>query len=216
LTKVRRQTVGVSLHGHGAARGRRQVLLAAGCALCGAILWRPAAAEASSEMDPLLARLLQERRMLWLRRGKEEVRATYWTAARGRDQDEYLRLCWILRDVQADRVFAMNHALLDTLAGIQMWLKQSGTDAPINVHSGYRTRRTNLATEGAALNSRHLMGQAADISIEGITNVRLAGMSSVLGRGGTGFYVGRSWVHVDAGHERIWIDQQRAPAASSR
>jgi uncharacterized protein YcbK (DUF882 family) len=163
-------------------------------------------------MDPRLAQLLKERRTLWLRRGQEEVRTTYWTASRGRLQDEYLQLCWILRDVQADRVFAMNRALLDTLAGIQAWLKQSGVDAPINVHSGYRTSRTNLATEGAALNSRHVMGQAADISVVGISNVKLAGMSSVLGRGGTGFYVGRGFVHVDAGHERVWIDQQRKPA----
>jgi uncharacterized protein YcbK (DUF882 family) len=198
-------------HGHRDAGGRRQMLLAAGCALCGAIPWFAAAAEAGSEMDPRLARLLQERRTLWLRRGQEEVRATYWTADRGRSQDEYLKLCWILRDVQADRVFAMNRALLDTLAGIQAWLAQLGLAAPIDIHSGYRTRRTNLATEGAALNSRHVVGQAADISVAGISNVKLAGLSSVLGRGGTGFYVGRSWVHVDAGHERVWIDQPRKP-----
>ena len=152
--------------------------------------------------------LLRERRTLWLRRGNEELRATYWTAAQGRNQDEYLHLCWILRDVQADRVFAMNRALLDTLAGIQAWLKHSGVDAPIELHSGYRTRRTNLATEGAALNSRHVVGQAADISVPGVSNVKLAGMSSVLGRGGTGFYVGRGFVHVDTGNERIWIDQK--------
>jgi len=136
------------------------------------------------------------------------VRATYWTSAEGRIEDEYLHLCWILRDIRAERVFAMNRALLDTLAGIQAWLKQSGIDAPIEVHSGYRTRRTNLATEGAALNSRHLVGQAADISVPGVSSVKLAGLSSVLGRGGTGFYVGRGFVHVDAGHERIWIDQK--------
>jgi uncharacterized protein YcbK (DUF882 family) len=197
---------------HAIGHGRRRLLLAGGCALCSAALLpvRPAAA---TEMDPRLAQLLKERRTLWLRRGQEEVRTTYRTASRGRLQDEYLQLCWILRDVQADRVFAMNRALLDTLAGIQAWLKQSGVDAPIEVHSGYRTRRTNLATEGAALNSRHVMGQAADISVAGISNVKLAGMSSVLGRGGTGFYVGRGFVHVDAGHERIWIDQPRKPAS---
>lgn len=189
---------------------RRRLLAATGCALCGVALW-PAAATAATEMDPRLAQLLKERRTLWLRRGTEEVRSTYWTATRGRLQDEYLQICWILRDVQADRVFAMNRALLDTLAGIQAWLKQAGVDVPIEVHSGYRTSRTNLATEGAALNSRHVVGQAADISVAGVSNVKLAGLSSVLGRGGTGFYVGRGFVHVDAGHERVWIDQQRKP-----
>lgn len=195
--------------------GRRRLLAGAACALCGG--WLPggrARAQATAQpMDPRLAELLKDKRTLWLRRGKEEIRATYWTAARGRNQDEYLQLCWILRDLQADRVFAMNRSLLDTLAGMQAWLRHSGVDTPIEVHSGYRTSRTNRATEGAALSSRHVVGQAADISVGGISSVKLAGLSSVLGRGGTGFYVGRGFVHVDTGHERIWIDQKRkAPA----
>ena len=195
--------------------GRRRLLAGAACALCG--VWLPgghARAQATSQpIDPRLAELLKDQRTLWLRRGKEEIRATYWTAARGRIQDEYLQLCWILRDFQADRVFAMNRSLLDTLAGMQAWLRHSGVDAPIDVHSGYRTSRTNRSTEGAARNSRHVVGQAADISVAGISSVKLAGLSSVLGRGGTGFYVGRGFVHVDTGNERIWIDQKRkAPA----
>jgi uncharacterized protein YcbK (DUF882 family) len=189
---------------------RRRVLLAAACSLCGAVPIAPAvAAGAPQGIDPRLADLLKEKRTLWLRRGKEELRSTYWTATGGRNQDEYLHLCWILRDLRADRVFAMDRSLLDTLAGLQAWLRHSGVDAPIEVHSGYRTRSTNAATEGAALNSRHVVGQAADISVSGVSNVRLAGMSSVLGRGGTGFYVGRGFVHVDTGNERIWIDQKR-------
>ena len=36
-----------------------------------------------------------------------------------------------------------------------------------------------------------------------------------LGQGGTGFYVGRGFVHVDTGDERVWIDQRRkAPVAA--
>ena len=175
---------------------------------------RALAAPAPAGVDPRLAELLKNQRTLWVRRGTEELRATYWTAERGRSQDDYLHLCWMLRDLQADRVFAMDRSLLDMLAGIQAWLKQGGIDAPIEIHSGYRTRRTNDKTEGAALNSRHVVGQAADISVPGVSNVRLAGMSSVLGRGGTGFYVGRGFVHVDTGNERIWIDQKRRPAGA--
>jgi uncharacterized protein YcbK (DUF882 family) len=159
-------------------------------------------------MDPRLVELLRERRTLWLRRGSEELRSTYWTAAGGRDQDEYLQVCWIMRDLRADRVFAMDRLLLDILAGMQAWLKQSGVDAPIQLHSGYRTSKTNRATEGAARNSRHVVGKAADISVAGVSNVKLAGLSSIFGRGGTGFYVGRGFVHVDTGNERIWIDQK--------
>ncbi len=192
---------------------RRRLLVAAGCVLCGSGSLVCAAPAPPQPMDPRLAELLKERRSLWVRRGKEELRSTYWTAAQGRNQDEYLQLCWIMRDVQADRVFAMDRSLLDTLAGIQAWLQRSGVNRPIELHSGYRTGHTNSATEGAALNSRHVVGQAADISVAGVTSVKLAGLSSVLGRGGTGFYVGRGFVHVDTGNERVWIDQKRKPAA---
>ena len=58
------------------------------------------------------------------------------------------------------------------------------------------------------------MGRAVDISVSGISNVKLAGMASLLGRGGTGFYPGRSFVHVDTGDERIWIDGARKKKVS--
>jgi len=196
----------------GHAPARRQMLRAAACSICGALPLFAAAAT-PQPIDPRLAELLKDRRTLWLRRGSEELRATYWTATGGRNQDEYLNLCWLLRDVRADRVFAMDRALLDSLAGMQAWLRQSGVDAPIEIHSGYRTSKTNLSTEGAARNSRHVVGQAADISVYGVSSVKLAGLSSVLGRGGTGFYVGRGFVHVDAGDERIWIDQNKKRAS---
>jgi uncharacterized protein YcbK (DUF882 family) len=190
---------------------RRRLVFAAACSVCGAA---PLHVHAGQAMDPRLAELLRESRSLWLRRGDEEVRATYWTAAAGRNQDEYLRLCWIMRDVRADRVFAINRALLDTLAGVQAWLARSGIRVPIELHSGYRTRKTNNSTEGAARDSRHVIGQAADISVPGVSSVKLAGLASVLGRGGTGFYVGRGFVHVDSGDERIWLDQGKPKPAS--
>lgn len=207
--------------GDGTATGRRRWLAAAACCACGAVHPWPAWAQAATApaqprgIDPRVAALIRERRTLWLKRGAEEVRATYWTAEKGRNQDEYLKICWILRDLQADRVFTMDRGLLDVLAGLQAWLAHGGSNQPIVLHSGYRTSRTNKATEGAALSSRHVVGQAADISVPGVTPVKLAGMASLLGQGGTGFYVGRGFVHVDTGHERVWIDQRgRAPAAS--
>jgi uncharacterized protein YcbK (DUF882 family) len=169
-----------------------------------ALAWRSAAAA-----DNQLAALIGDRRELWLVRGQEELRANYWSATRGHNRDAYLNLCWLMRDVQADRVFAMDRRLFDVLTGLQVWLARNGVQAPIEIHSGYRTRKTNNKIEGAALDSRHLIGQAADISVPGVSNVKLAGMASVLGRGGTGFYVGKGFVHVDCGDERIWIDQKK-------
>lgn len=156
-----------------------------------------------------LSGLLAERRSLWLLRGDEEVRTTWWTSARGENRDEYLKLCWLLRDVRASRVMTIDRGLLDLLAGIQVWLAGNGKLLPMLVHSGYRSSRTNRATEGAARDSQHVLGRAADISVPGVSNLQLAGLSRVLGVGGTGFYVGRGFVHVDTGGERLWIDRGR-------
>ena len=184
---------------------RRQLLLAAAGVLC-----LPLAADAAPEPatpEDRLRALLSERRTLRLVRGDEKLEATYWSANTGYSRDEYLNVCWLLRDLQADRVFPMNHELLDVLCGLQAWLARSGVVAPLRIHSGYRTPKTNKRTEGAALDSRHIVGRAVDISVAGVSNLKLAQMASLLGRGGTGLYPGRNFVHVDTGDERIWIDR---------
>lgn len=162
-----------------------------------------------------LSRLLGEKRSLWLLRGDEEVRSTWWSASQGYSRDEYLKICWLMRDVQASRVMPIDRRLLDLLAGVQAWLAGNGKLGPMLVHSGYRSPGTNRRTEGAALDSKHVVGKAADVSIPGLSNVKLAGMSQSLGVGGTGFYVGRGFVHVDTGDERLWIDQGRHPKKGS-
>jgi uncharacterized protein YcbK (DUF882 family) len=187
---------------------RRRLLIAAGAAFSA-----PAVATSAppSDSNDRLRGLLADRRSLWIVRGQEELRATYWTSKTGYDRDQYLNVCWALRDLQANRVFPIDHGLLDVLVGLQTWLARNGIEAPLTIHSGYRTQKTNKRTEGAALDSRHLVGRAADISVQGVSNVKLAGMASVLGRGGTGLYPGRSFVHVDTGDERIWIDRPGKP-----
>ncbi len=187
---------------------RRRLLVAAGCAAVAPVL--AAAPSAPREESDVLRNLLAERRSIWLVRGKEQLQATYWSADRGYDRDQYLQLCWALRDLQADRVFPMDHQLLDVLAGLQAWLARSGVRAPLEIHSGYRTRNTNQKLEGAALNSRHLVGKAADITVPGVKNLKVAEMASLLGHGGTGFYPGRNFVHVDTGDERVWVSRPKA------
>lgn len=190
----------------------RRLLLLAGAALAVPALAAPATDDAVTP-EIRLRELLSERRSLRLLRGTETLSATYWTADSGYNRDEYLNICWLMRDVQADRVFPMHRGLLDVLCGLQVWLGRIGNDAPLQVYSGYRSPKTNNRTEGAALNSRHLVGRAVDIGVSGVSNVKLAGMASLLGRGGTGFYPGRNFVHVDTGDERIWIDRARKKAS---
>jgi len=193
------------------AAGRRRLL---GCACCGAgSLLVPAfvraavglPATALGSADNWRARLLQGERSLWLARGDAQARLTYWTPGVGYDGEAYKEICWMLRDVQANRSFAMSPRLLDVLCGLQNWLAFNGHRQPIHVNSGYRTFSTNWRTEGSALNSRHLNGQAADITVPGVSLARLAGMASLFGEGGVGMYLNKGFVHVDTGNERIWI-----------
>ncbi len=193
----------------GFSRVRRRLVLATGAGLCSTLVKRADADEKTDTPEARLRELLSERRSLRLFRGTEHVEATYWTVDGGYNRDEYLNVCWLMRDLQADRVFPMNRGLLDVLCGVQAWLLRTGVTAPLRIHSGYRTPKTNRQTEGAALDSRHLVGRAVDISVAGVSNLKLAGMASVLGRGGTGFYPGRNFVHVDTGDERIWVDRPR-------
>ena len=197
-----------------AALSRRRLLAAAGLSMLPA--WAaasPARPDRARPREEILADLLREQRSLWLVRDtgsqRDELRVTYWTAQRGYDREQYLQLCWLLRDVQSNRVFPIDHDLLAVLCGVQAWLGREGRVAPLRVMSGYRSMTTNRQTEGAALDSRHLLGKAADVAMDGVSNVKLAGIASLLGRGGTGFYPGRSFVHVDVGDERIWIGAGR-------
>ena len=57
--------------------------------------------------------------------------------------------------------------LLDILCGLQRWGEFNGRSSTILLTSGFRTAATNGATEGAALNSMHMYGRAADIVLEG-------------------------------------------------
>jgi uncharacterized protein YcbK (DUF882 family) len=188
---------------------RRRLLISAGCAVVAPAFATPPP-QSQSQAGDVLKQLLAERRSIWLVRGGEQLEATYWNAERGYDREQYLQLCWALRDIQANRVFPIDHGLLDVLAGLQTWLAQSGVRAPLEIHSGYRTQSTNQKLEGAALSSRHLVGKAADVTVPGVRNVKLAGMASVLGRGGTGFYPGRNFVHIDTGDERVWVSPPKA------
>lgn len=73
--------------------------------------------------------------------------------------------------------------------------------APVTVHSGYRTPDKNEAVGGARY-SQHLYGTAADISIKGVTPLKVAQQARAhLGqRGGVGRY--KTFTHVDVRENR--------------
>jgi uncharacterized protein YcbK (DUF882 family) len=80
---------------------------------------------------------------------------------------------------------------------------------PITISSGYRSSEHN-ASVGGARNSRHILGDAADIKVQGMTPRQVADVIERLikdGRmleGGLGVY--RTWVHYDCrGTKARWV-----------
>ena len=74
---------------------------------------------------------------------------------------------------------------------------RESVDRPIVIVSGYRCTKHNINV-GGATNSQHMLGNAADIKIEGMTIdeiIDAVEKRDVFKNGGIGMY--KSWVHVD-------------------
>lgn len=154
--------------------------------------------------------LLQGERSVLMRRDGPVRRYRYRTADGMVDKAGYAAACHVLRDVRADKMMAMDPALLDVLCGIQRWMEYNGRRAAIYITSGFRTLATNSRTEGAAKDSMHLYGRAADIVIDGATSSLVGAMVSQFNsNGGTGIYLSRGFVHVDTGAARTWVSTGR-------
>lgn len=162
--------------------------------------------------------LLAGERTLTMRRDGGAVRHVRYCLADGTvDRDGYAMACHLLRDVEANKLFPMDPRLLDVLCGLQRWAEYHGRKATLQLLSGFRTAGTNAALEGAAMNSMHLHGRAADIVFEGMNSTQLGAMVKAFNsQGGTGIYVNRGFVHVDTGAARSWVSTAPSTRASKK
>lgn len=118
--------------------------------------------------------------------------------------DAYNYICWMLRDVRAGAHVRMDPRLIAILDWTQRYLARYGYNQPLHVLSGYRSPRTNSSTEGAAKNSQHLIGKAADIRLPGLSADYLSRLFAWLAQGGVGLYSESNFAHVDTGRVRQW------------
>lgn len=75
---------------------------------------------------------------------------------------------------------------------------------PIHIDSGYRSPSTNDEVGGVS-HSQHMLGKAADISVEGLDTYQLYVLADQIpdfAGGGIGIYPGSHFVHVDVRGER--------------
>lgn len=143
-------------------------------------------------------------RVLWLRRsqGGEEFRVVFWSQGQI-DLTNYVRLCYLLRDAQESQTVMMDVNLLNVLYGVQYWQELLlGKPEPLIINSGYRSPQTNVHTEGAARNSMHLFGRAADVVSASYAPINVARMASFFSMGGVGSY--NNFTHIDSGRVRFW------------
>ena len=134
----------------------------------------------------------------------EKLEAEYW--ADGAYQPDVLAsVNHVLRDYRNNEVHIIDPKLLDLLNLLQ---RRLGSNAEIQVISGYRSPATNAAmhaeSKGVAAHSLHMKGQAIDIRLGDTALDRLHDAALALQAGGVGYYPSLDFVHVDVGRVRRW------------
>jgi uncharacterized protein YcbK (DUF882 family) len=112
---------------------------------------------------------------------------------------------FFMRDWRTDGVKTIDARTIDIMAAAHNLLEST---EPYLLISGYRSPETNAMlrarSSGVAKNSRHLMGQAADLRLSTRTVGQISRAAVACHAGGVGRYSGSNFVHMDCGPVRNW------------
>ncbi len=129
---------------------------------------------------------------------------------RGYNKGALEKIHYVMRSRGDDKIHRISTKLIDLLDNIQ---DHFGVET-VEIISGYRSSAFNEYLiddgRGAAGESLHIKGMAADIHIDEITERALWDYVKTLGAGGAGYYPRYNFVHVDVGPRRVW--QESPPA----
>jgi uncharacterized protein YcbK (DUF882 family) len=134
----------------------------------------------------------------------ERLTVTYF------DRGEYLpggleTLKAFLKDHRTGEAHVIDAPLFDILNDLRL---STGTGAPFQVISGYRSPHTNTMLReqgpGVAGGSLHMQGRAIDVRLADVGTAHLRDAALALRRGGVGYYRSSDFVHVDTGRIRRW------------
>ncbi|PVH30525.1 YcbK family protein [Pararhodobacter oceanensis] len=109
------------------------------------------------------------------------------------------------RDWRNDRVHRIDTRTIDIMAASHNLLE---VDEPYMLLSGYRSPETNAMlrrrSSGVARNSRHMVGQAADLRLRSRSVNQIARAAQACNAGGVGRYSRSNFTHMDCGPVRSW------------
>lgn len=109
------------------------------------------------------------------------------------------------RDWRLDRSHRIDTRTLDILAAAHNLLD---VNEPYLLLSGYRSPETNAMlrqrSRGVARNSRHMVGQAADVRMDSRSVGQVARAAAACNAGGVGRYSRSNFTHMDCGPVRTW------------
>ncbi|WP_153304926.1 YcbK family protein [Desulfocapsa sulfexigens] len=110
-----------------------------------------------------------------------------------------------LRDFRTGEMHPIDPHLLDILSSIR---REFGGQRTFEVISGYRSLKTNQQlskkSSKVAKRSLHMLGQAIDIRMTGVSTRKVQQCALDMKRGGVGFYGKSNFVHLDTGRVRFW------------
>ena len=134
----------------------------------------------------------------------ERMNTIYWIE--GEYISEALKeVNYFMRDWRRDAAIDMDRRNVDIMAAAHRLME---TDEPYMLLSGYRSPQTNAMlrsrSRGVAKNSRHIIGEAADLRLNGRSVRQMARAAVACNAGGVGAYSRSNFVHMDSGPIRTW------------
>ena len=128
------------------------------------------------------------------------------------DQAVLDKLNWFMRDWRLNEPTKMDPKLFDIIWEVY---RESGSQQPIDVLSGYRSPQTNAMlrrrSRQVAEHSEHMQGKAIDAHFLDVSTARIRDIAMRMQEGGVGFYPTgiTPWVHIDSGGIRYWPRMSR-------
>jgi uncharacterized protein YcbK (DUF882 family) len=137
-------------------------------------------------------------------RAGESLDMIYWI------EGEYIRpaleeITYFFRDWRDNTLHDIDARTIDILTASHRLME---TDEPYTLLSGYRSPATNAMlrsrSSGVARNSRHLVGEAADVQMQSRSVGQMYQAARACNAGGVGRYSRSNFVHMDCGPVRTW------------